>query len=65
MPSDARFALLRVKKAHGELLQVLDSPEVQRELDEDQRDALRAAERTLSELRENFAEALAHMRDGV
>lgn len=61
MLSDARAALLRVRKAHEELLKVLDSPEVRRELEDEQCSVLRAAERTLSDLRNEYAEALANL----
>lgn len=58
--SDKAFALRLSKKAHDELLKLLDCPEVQKELTDEQRSELMSAERTLLGLRASFAEAVGH-----
>lgn len=53
-------ALRQIKKTHGEILRLLDLPEVQEQLEPDQREELLRAERILLTLRSDSSEALAH-----
>lgn len=58
--SDNQFALTYIRKAHDSILKVLDIPEIQKQLEPEQREGLQVAERMLMSMRAQFAEAVGH-----